>query len=100
MTTNNDCNLIPSAGVLRAFTSIADWIAITGVECGLEPVNSWPECATLLTHPQRPHYLIEMRVILLVSLRPFKNRPLCINLSTNLEDLIFENFGLIAQDES
>ena len=64
MTTNNDCNLIPPAGVLRAFTSIADGIAIAGVECGLEPVNSWPECATLLTHPQRPLHLFIRRVAL------------------------------------
>ena len=53
LTTNNDCNLIPPAGVLRAFTSIADGIALTGDECGLETVNSWPECVTLPT--RRPH---------------------------------------------
>ena len=55
MTTNNDCKLIPSAGVLRAYTSIAVGIAITDVKSRIEPANSWPECGTLLTHPRRPH---------------------------------------------
>ena len=56
MTTNNDCNLIPSVGVLRAYTSIADGIAITEDESRIEPANSWPECETLLTHPRRPKF--------------------------------------------
>ena len=37
MTTNNDCNLIPSVGVLRAYISIADGIAITEDESRIEP---------------------------------------------------------------
>ena len=44
--------------------------------------------------------LNEMKVILFVSLRPFKNTPNCTNMFTNSEDLIFENFGLTAQDVS
>ena len=44
--------------------------------------------------------LNEMKVILFVSLRPFKNTPNCTNMFTNSKDLIFEKFGLTAQDES
>ena len=44
--------------------------------------------------------LNEMKIILFVSVRPFKNTPNCTNMFTNSEDLIFENFGLTAQDES
>ena len=58
MTTNNDCNLIPSVGVLRAYISIADGIAITEDEGRIEPANSWPECETLLTHPRHPLVLL------------------------------------------
>ena len=63
MTTNNDCNLIPSVGVLRAYISIADGIAITEDESRIEPANSWPECETLLTHPRRPpDYILNIAV--------------------------------------